>query len=129
MFASRPDALVLPACFFGKIGPVEKPHDLRNEFFALVCGNLELNGETIAVDAGDVAVEAAEYIEIRNDAFVDLHLHGRSNTCAADRNILHLTGKFFAGFAHEAAPKVQRHAPETAQIRHDARLMHIGLTL
>ena len=102
---------------------VEQEGELSGEFFALVLRGDQLHGEAAAVfhDADDFAFDAADMVEVGDDALAQSQFDGRFDGCATDRDVVELAGIFLAVLAHEAAEQGHCDALVTAAIGNDPR--------
>ena len=96
------------AAVFGQIEDVAvgEPGQLGGEFVALARRRRYRHGKAALKDARDVAFEAAQMIDIGDDAFAGLAAHRRDQGHAAGRHIHDLAGEFPPVGQHVAAEEV-----------------------
>src|SRR5229473_3179309 len=113
---ARDDAVV--AAVFRQIEDIAvgKPGQLGSEFVALARGGAHGHGETVVDNAGDLAFDPADMVEIGDDAIADIADAGRQQGEPPRRHIDDLAWKFAAVRQHIAAEQMNPHPLKTAAL-------------
>src|SRR6185437_8108874 len=117
--------------------PVGEPGELRGKLVALAQCRRNAHGEAVLDEAGDLALEPAEMVDIGDDAFAGIANHRSDQGYAAGRHVDDLTRKFAPVGEHVAAEQVdldplmapaflrQRQNPRALQLRCGGHWRHV----
>jgi hypothetical protein len=85
---------------------VGEPGQLGRELVALARGRADRHGEAVVDDAGDLALDPADMVEIGDDAVADIADAGRQQRQPSRRHVDDLAGKLTPVRQHVAAEQV-----------------------